>query len=79
MGYLTGIIKNFKMVIAYEGTHYAGFQLQKNGPTIQGELEKAIKTITSEEVNIQGAGRTDSGVHASGQVVIFTVIQRSQF
>lgn len=68
---MTGTVKNLKMVIAYEGTHYAGFQLQINGPTIQGELEKAIKKITSEVVNVYGAGRTDSGVHATGQVVNF--------
>ena len=59
------------MVLAYEGTNYAGFQLQKNGPTVQGELETALQRITCESVTIYGAGRTDAGVHASGQVVNF--------
>lgn len=64
--------RNLKMVIAYEGTGYAGFQRQKPGiPTIQETLENAILKITGEEVAIIGAGRTDAGVHASGQVVNF--------
>ena len=65
------LVKNLKMVVAYEGTNFAGFQLQKNGPTIQAELEAAILEITSKKTNINGAGRTDSGVHAQGQVVNF--------
>jgi tRNA pseudouridine38-40 synthase len=69
--WLNGSLKNLKIVIAYEGTSYAGFQLQKNGSTIQGELQKAIRQITGELVNIYGAGRTDAGVHASGQVINF--------
>lgn len=59
------------MVISYEGTNYVGFQLQKNGITIQEELQKAIHKITGELVKIHGAGRTDTGVHAKGQVVNF--------
>jgi tRNA pseudouridine38-40 synthase len=59
------------MVVAYEGTAYAGFQLQKNGPTIQAEIEKAIMKVTGEPIHIVGAGRTDAGVHAWGQTVNF--------
>jgi tRNA pseudouridine38-40 synthase len=75
-------LKNIKMVVAYEGTAYAGFQLQINGPTIQGEIEKAILKITGEPIHILGAGRTDAGVHAWGQVVNFksaTTIPLSKF
>lgn len=64
--------RNLKMVVAYEGTRFAGFQRQTNGlSTIQGELETAIFKITGETVNLTGAGRTDAGVHAKGQVVNF--------
>jgi tRNA pseudouridine38-40 synthase len=57
--------------VAYEGTRYAGFQVQVNAPTVQGELERALGTICDEPVRVTGAGRTDAGVHASGQVVDF--------
>jgi tRNA pseudouridine38-40 synthase len=63
--------KNLKMIIAYEGTAYSGFQIQKNGPTVQAELKAVIEHITGETVDLQGAGRTDAGVHARGQVVHF--------
>ena len=63
-----------KAVIAYDGTDYHGFQRQsiERGPTIQGTLEGALKTI-GQAGAITGAGRTDAGVHASGQVVAFDV------
>ena len=58
--------------MAYDGTGYAGFQVQPNGRTIQGELERAISKVCDEEaVRVTGAGRTDAGVHASGQVIDF--------
>lgn len=67
-----GLTRNIKMVVAYEGTHYAGFQRQASGvKTIQGVLEEAIAKITGSMVNVTGAGRTDAGVHALGQVVHF--------
>ena len=55
----------------YQGTHYAGFQLQSGPPTIQGELEKALARFTGEHIRVRGASRTDSGAHALGQVVDF--------
>lgn len=66
-------MRNIKMVIAYDGTQYHGFQVQnKTGlRTIQDELEKAIQKLTGEHVNVYGSGRTDAGVHAWGQVVNF--------
>lgn len=59
------------MVVEYDGTRYAGFQLQANHPTIQGELESALTRFTGESIRIRGASRTDSGAHAHGQVVDF--------
>lgn len=64
----------FRGIIAYDGSGYFGFQRQAHGtPTIQGEVERAIADITGQTVTVIGAGRTDSGVHATGQVIAFTV------
>ena len=60
------------LVVAYEGGDYAGFQLQANAPTIQGELERAIARLTGEAVRLRAASRTDAGAHALGQIVDFT-------
>ncbi len=54
-------------ILEYDGTDFAGFQVQKRGRTVQGELEQALEKITGEKVRIVGGGRTDSGVHALGQ------------
>ncbi|MBB3976399.1 tRNA pseudouridine38-40 synthase [Rhizobium azooxidifex] len=58
----------YRLVIEYDGTPYVGWQRQENGPSAQGAVEKAILSLTGETVSIRGAGRTDSGVHAMGQV-----------
>jgi len=58
----------YKLILAYDGTHFRGFQRQKTGRTVQGELEKALRTLGWEGTSILSAGRTDTGVHASGQV-----------
>lgn len=60
-----------KVVVAYDGTGYSGWQVQPNGRSIQGELEAAIQRLTGEFVRVYGAGRTDAGVHARGQVATF--------
>src|SRR5579883_3508660 len=59
--------------IEYDGTDYHGFQRQpeNHGPTVQGTVEAAITRISGEQVTVNGAGRTDAGVHASGQVIQF--------
>lgn len=59
----------FKMTVEYDGTPYVGWQKQENGHSVQAALEGAILSLTQETVTIRGAGRTDSGVHALGQVV----------
>ena len=59
------------LIIEYDGTRYSGFQYQENAPSVQAELEAAVGRLTGEAVRIAGAGRTDAGVHASGQVVAF--------
>ena len=64
-------MRNIKVVIEYDGTQYQGFQYQPGVPTIQGELEKVLSILVKEPVTIYGAGRTDTGVHALGQVINF--------
>ncbi len=58
-------------VIEYDGTDYLGFEWQAEGRTIQGEIERALAEVTRRETRIVGAGRTDAGVHAVGQVISF--------
>ena len=62
---------NYKIKIQYDGTNYSGWQSQPSGNTIQDELINAISTITKEDVNLIGSGRTDAGVHSLGQVANF--------
>ena len=59
------------LVVEYNGTRYHGSQLQAGLPTIQGEMEKALEKLTAEKIRVMTASRTDSGVHARGQVVSF--------
>lgn len=61
----------YKLTIAYEGTAYHGWQVQPNGISIQAKIEEALATIQQEKIKIIGSGRTDSGVHALGQVAHF--------
>src|SRR6202007_1547952 len=61
----------FKLTIAYHGTDFHGWQIQANKPTIQGEIVNVLRRITQENVQLHGAGRTDAGVHALGQVGSF--------
>ena len=64
-------MSNYKLIIQYDGTDYAGWQIQENARTVQGTISEAIKVIFTEEVNLIASGRTDSGVHSLGQVANF--------
>lgn len=66
----------YRATVEYDGTDFLGFQVQARGRTVQGELEKAIERVTQNQVRVLGAGRTDAGVHASGQVIAFDVSWR---
>ena len=61
----------YRATVCYDGTEFNGFQRQANGRSVQGEIEAALAKITGSAVLVNGAGRTDTGVHASGQVVAF--------
>lgn len=62
----------YKAIIAYDGTHFNGFQKQPNGRTVQEEMEKTLKKMANgKEITVFGSGRTDAGVHAMGQVIHF--------
>jgi tRNA pseudouridine38-40 synthase len=63
--------RNIRIVVAYDGSEYLGWQVQPQGPTIQSVLQDALRTITGEAAPIKGSGRTDAGVHALGQVANF--------
>ena len=62
---------NYVLFIEYDGTEYAGWQKQKKQSTIQGEIERSLSIVFKEPIKIIGAGRTDTGVHARGQVANF--------
>lgn len=64
-------MRNIKLVLAYDGTDFCGWQIQPDAPSIQGTLASAIGRITGEKVLPRGSGRTDAGVHALGQVAGF--------
>lgn len=64
-------MRTFKLSIAYDGADYLGWQVQAEGRTIQSEVESAIKNVIGDQIRITGSGRTDSGVHALGQVASF--------
>ncbi len=65
--------RTFKLTVAYDGTHYAGWQVQLRRQTVQGAIEKAIAQVANERVRVTGSGRTDSGVHAIAQVASFSL------
>ncbi len=69
--------QRFRATVAYVGAAYAGFQRQAAGtPTIQAALEEALRRVAGQSVSVTGAGRTDAGVHASGQVIAFDLAWR---
>ncbi len=64
-------MKRVKLVVAYDGTNYRGWQVQNNGETIESMLNRAISSLTGEDIHVMGSSRTDSGVHAMGNVAVF--------
>ncbi len=69
-------VANIKLIIEYDGSEYSGFQKQPDLPTVQGRLEEALRQLVFMESPLYGAGRTDAGVHARGQVVNFKASTR---
>jgi tRNA pseudouridine38-40 synthase len=67
------LMRNFKIILAYDGSDFAGWQVQPDSATIQGTLASAIGRVTGEKVLPQGSGRTDAGVHALGQAATCTL------
>jgi tRNA pseudouridine38-40 synthase len=65
----------YRLTVEYDGGPFVGFQAQINGPSIQGELERAVLAFSGETIRIHGAGRTDTGVHATGQVVHLDLVK----
>ncbi len=67
-------MKRIRLIVAYDGTAYAGWQLQPEQPTIEAKLNKALSELLGEDITVIGASRTDSGVHALGNVAVFDTI-----
>lgn len=64
-------MKRVKLIVAYDGTNYCGWQVQPNGETIESMLNRHLTELLKEEIHVIGASRTDSGVHADGNVAVF--------
>ena len=69
-------MKRVGLVVAYDGTHYSGWQTQPNGMTIQGVLNDTLSELLGEKIETIGASRTDAGVHALGNVAVFDTESR---
>ncbi len=69
-------MRNVALTIAYDGTNYSGWQIQKNAITVQGVIQKVLSNIVQHNVRLKVAGRTDTGVHAVGQVASFRTTSR---
>lgn len=67
------LMRNIKIEIQYDGTNFSGWQMQTNGRTVQEEIVKALYKLTHKQISLHGAGRTDAGVHAKGQVANFKI------
>lgn len=64
----------YRGLVEYDGTDFLGYQIQARGRTVQAEIEQALKKVTQQTIRIDAAGRTDAGVHATGQVVAFNAV-----
>jgi tRNA pseudouridine38-40 synthase len=65
--------RRYRATVEYDGTDFLGYQVQATGRTVQGEIEKSLEKVTGSAIRIDGAGRTDAGVHAVGQVIAFNL------
>jgi tRNA pseudouridine38-40 synthase len=68
--------RRYRALVEYDGTDFLGYQIQARGRTVQGEIEKALKKVAQANIRIDAAGRTDTGVHAVGQVIAFNATWR---
>lgn len=68
--------KRVRLTVAYDGTNYHGWQIQKNGITIESELNRCLTDLLKEPIEVIGASRTDSGVHALGNIAVFDTVNR---
>lgn len=68
--------KRVMLIVAYDGTNYCGWQIQPNGNTIEGELNRALSELLGEKIVVSGASRTDAGVHSCGNVAVFDTTAR---
>lgn len=68
--------KRVMLIVAYDGTNYCGWQIQHNGNTIEGELNRALSELLGEKIIVSGASRTDAGVHSCGNVAVFDTTAR---
>ena len=68
--------RNYKLKIQYDGAYYAGWQRQLNASTVQQTIEEALEILTKEKITLTGSGRTDTGVHALGQVANFKCVKK---
>ena len=64
-------MKRYIIHVEYDGTNYAGYQLQPDQPSIQAEIERALKKLYKQDIRVHASGRTDAGVHASYQIIHF--------
>ena len=64
-------MRRIKLIVAYDGTKYSGWQVQNNADTIEGRLNAALSSICGENIRVIGASRTDAGVHALGNIAVF--------
>ena len=69
-------MNNYKITVEYDGTNFVGWQQQANGLSIQSSLQDSLFKLSSEKVVVYGAGRTDAGVHAYGQVASFAISKK---
>ena len=65
-----------RLTVAYDGTHYCGWQVQPNGITIEEVLNRALSDLLGEKIAVIGASRTDSGVHALGNIAVFDTLSK---